>query len=351
MNTAVLNIEPSAIGSGLSVIAPALHRYGTDTEALFDRHDIELSCLSDPGYRLPVSCTASLWTDAAHSAGDEAFGLRAGSFAHPTMYHSLGMALWSSSSLHQLFDSWIEHLGLISTAAVASLVDRGDHYVFCGHSTKDGSGAPDAGDIAVDATLAALMTISRIHGDSSFAPLSVELTRAKPEQASVFEQFFACPVDFSSDQITLRLDKAQMDAPIPEGNLPLMREMERLSLEYIMRMNNKDLVGKLRRVLLDQLPNGGADQQRVADALHMSARTLHRKLRDRGTSYRQQLDEVRCELSLQYMKHEQLTVMDIAFQLGFSNCSNFARAFKRWVGKTPNEYRSDSRPPPSLCYS
>ena len=118
-----------------------------------------------------------------------------------------------------------------------------------------------------------------------------------------------------------------------------------------MRMNEKDLIGRLRKILLDQLPNGGADQERVADVLHMSARTLHRKLRQEGTSYREQLDEVRRELSLQYMKHQQLSLMDIASQLGFSNCSNFARAFKRWVGKTPQEYRADTEQPSAYCYS
>ena len=123
-----LHHEPSAIGSGLTVIVPALHSCGVAAEALFERHGVQIPSLSDPGYRLPVSCTASLWADAANSAGDETFGLRAGSCALPTMYHSLGMALWSGSTSRQLFDSWIKHLPLISTAAIANFSDRGDHY-------------------------------------------------------------------------------------------------------------------------------------------------------------------------------------------------------------------------------
>jgi AraC-like DNA-binding protein len=334
--------QTSVIGSSLTVIAPALSHYGLNAQDVFLRHGFELDLASQPTYRIPVSRTASLWADAARAAGDDAFGLRAGACAHPTMYHSLGMALWSSSSPRQLIESWIRYLSLISTAAVAKLSDKGDHYEFTGHSTINDLGNSEAGDIAIDAALAALITICRQHGSASFSPLSAELMRAAPFTPGDFERFFSCPVEYRAPLITLRFDKDEMNTPIAQGNPVLMQEMEKLSLEYIIRMGDQDLMGKLRKTFLEQLPNGGADQERVASALHMSARTLHRKLRDEGTSYRKQLDEVRCELSLQYMAHEKLSILDIAFQLGFSNCSNFARAFKRWVGKSPNEYRASA---------
>ncbi len=337
--------ETSVIGSSLTVIAAALKPYGIDADEIYKRHGVELNLVSQPCYRVPVSRSKQLWAEAAVTADNDAFGLLAGSCAHPTMYHSLSMALWSSSSIKQLIECWIQHLSVISTAATAQFSGQSNYYELTINPAFNNLGNQEAGEISIDATLAALITICRLHSGTDFSPTHVELMRAAPSNTHGFEQFFNCPIKYSAETLTLRFNKKQLEKPIIQGNPQLMREMEKLSLEYILGMGGEDLIGKLRKTFLEQLPNGGADQEQVASALCMSARTLHRKLRDEGTSYREQLDEVRRELSLQYIIHGKLSVLDIAFQLGFSNCSNFARAFKRWVGKTPNEYRNDVMSP------
>ncbi len=99
------------------------------------------------------------------------------------------------------------------------------------------------------------------------------------------------------------------------------------------------MVGQIRSQLLTLLPEGRVDKSVVADALHMSPRTLHRKLQNRGTSYQAVLDAVRHELALQYIAQSSLSVVETSFLLGFSNPNSFARAFKKWTGKSPQAYR------------
>lgn len=72
----------------------------------------------------------------------------------------------------------------------------------------------------------------------------------------------------------------------------------------------------------------------------MSVRTLHNKLEKLGKSYQQVLDETRKELSEQYMQQQQRSISEVAYLLGFSDCSNFSRAFKRWTGVSPSQFRS-----------
>jgi AraC-like DNA-binding protein len=98
------------------------------------------------------------------------------------------------------------------------------------------------------------------------------------------------------------------------------------------------LLNKVRRIILaDSWRFPGVEE--VASELHMSARTLKRKLQQLGTSYQIILSDLRKALAVEYLTQTDMTVDDIAIQLGYSDASNFARAFRRWTGKSPSDYR------------
>ncbi|MDF5982204.1 helix-turn-helix transcriptional regulator [Pseudomonas aeruginosa] len=78
----------------------------------------------------------------------------------------------------------------------------------------------------------------------------------------------------------------------------------------------------------------------MAQALHLSQRTLQRRLQEEGTSYQQLLDDTRRDMAEQYLQQPGLTLLEVAYLLGFADPSNFFRAFRRWFGCTPNEYRA-----------
>jgi AraC-like DNA-binding protein len=86
-----------------------------------------------------------------------------------------------------------------------------------------------------------------------------------------------------------------------------------------------------------------ADRIVVAGTLRMSARNLRRRLEAENTSYKQLLDEVRCELARRYLSQEQRGVEEVAFALGFSDGSAFHKAFRRWTGESPTLARNSSR--------
>lgn len=84
---------------------------------------------------------------------------------------------------------------------------------------------------------------------------------------------------------------------------------------------------------------GNTAVDRVAEQLGMSARTLQRKLRTFGTSHQELLDEMRKDLAMRYLHEPEMAVCEVAYLLGFSESSAFHRAFKRWTGTTPSEFR------------
>jgi len=105
-------------------------------------------------------------------------------------------------------------------------------------------------------------------------------------------------------------------------------------------MDKRDVVARARVTIIDQLPDGEPSRREVASELAMSERTLARRLSDRDYTFSSLVDEVRGQLAKEYLRQSRFSVTDVAFLLGFSDQSNFARAFKRWTDQSPSEFRS-----------
>lgn len=335
--------EPTIIGSWLGPIAKTLDDYGIDGVSLLESHGVSVKSIPNPDYRISLDRLKRLWESSVRVTGDEAFGLKAGSNVHPTTFQALGLLLWCSPNLKQLFKYLARYLAVFTTAAQVELNEDDDHYRFCGHYMADTTGKLFATDIGMDATIAALVTACRAHYGDEFSPLKVELSRAENNRADAYENFFCCPVTFSCKNNVLVMDKAQLLTKITQGNQVLADEMETLVKSLLARMDTDDFVGKVYRNLLILLPQGKGDMEHVAESVHMSSRTLHRKLHSKGTNYQRLRDSVRRELALQYIRHSSLSLIDISFLLGFANYSNFARVFKQWKGVSPREYRYFSK--------
>ena len=105
-------------------------------------------------------------------------------------------------------------------------------------------------------------------------------------------------------------------------------------------MRKLDLPAQVYSRLIDFLPSGDCSRERVARSLNMSESAFQKKLKATGTSYQELLDNTRTELAKHHLSDPDMSVDEVAYMLGFSDCSNFTRAFKRWLGMSPREYRN-----------
>jgi len=115
---------------------------------------------------------------------------------------------------------------------------------------------------------------------------------------------------------------------------------DRFAGEYLARFSESRVTHKARQVLCRLLPQGEPKREVVAQTLHLSQRTLQRRLQEEGTSFQTLLDDTRRELAEQYLAQPSMTLLEIAYLLGFADPSNFFRAFRRWFDATPGEYRA-----------
>ena len=132
---------------------------------------------------------------------------------------------------------------------------------------------------------------------------------------------------------------ADLKEPLPTSN-PVLAEMhDRFAGEYLRHFDHAQTSYRVREVIVRRLPDGGPRRDEVAGALHMSERTLQRRLEEEATSFGQLLDDTRRELAAQYLGRLRLALAQAAYLLGFADQSSFFRACKRWFDLSPGQYR------------
>ena len=131
-----------------------------------------------------------------------------------------------------------------------------------------------------------------------------------------------------------------MLATLPGHNLDVVLGNDRVVEQYLEALDPDQVTTEVRRMLVSLFPTGEVSQQVIAKRMARSVSTLQRQLTGEGTSYREVQDDVREQLAAEYVREGKYSLSQIAYLLGFSDQSNFSRAFKRWKGVSPKEYQS-----------
>ena len=106
-----------------------------------------------------------------------------------------------------------------------------------------------------------------------------------------------------------------------------------------MKQDRTNILNRTRLQIMEELPTGTVTEDGTARALHMSKRTLHRKLRENDETFRSLLTQVRTGLAERYIGNDSYTVTEIAFLLGYTDTSAFSRAFRTWFDRSPTQAR------------
>ena len=189
--------------------------------------------------------------------------------------------------------------------------------------------------------MAVMVHLLRAISSPDFRPLRVDIACEAPAGcAQVYRDYFRSDVAFATGEYALAFDPGEIDRPFPAANVELARQNDQIVMKMLADTAKGDLIMQVRSKLIELLPAGECSKEDVAAALYMSVRTLHNKLERLDSSYQLVPDETRRELAEQYMQQQQRSISEVAYLLGFSDCSNFSRAFKRWTGESPSQFRS-----------
>jgi AraC-like DNA-binding protein len=171
-------------------------------------------------------------------------------------------------------------------------------------------------------------------------PTEIRVDYPAPAHRAMYEGLYECPIDFGADAVEWRFPKKHLDAPLELSNAEMARICEQRCEMILTRLGVAGgFVDRVRTELLAE-PDRFPDLEAVARALHVSPRTLRRKLKEDGSSFREVLSQVRKNLALDYLERSNLSLEEIATLLSYQDAANFSRAFGRWMGDTPGRYRT-----------
>ena len=192
----------------------------------------------------------------------------------------------------------------------------------------------------VEGMLALALLLGRRGVGADLVPEAVCFAHARPARVSEQERVFGAPIRYGCPRNELVLARELLDRPQRHAELRLLAILDRQLGELLSGLPEshrfRDLV---RRRVMDELPEREPAVAAVARKLHMSARSLQRRLQGEGTSFAEVLSDLRRDLALRYLQDQRISIAEAAFLLGFLDATAFHRAFRRWTGTTPAKYR------------
>lgn len=340
----VKTAQATTIASWAIVIWRALEARGVDPHAVFRQVGVDPARFHDENARYPISEMRRLWDGAVAATGDSCFGLDAGQYLHPTTFHALGYAWLASHTLREALERFVRYTRMVSTGLRMQLVLVADEVeILWGLTASTIEVAP----AAADAAFAALITMCRASCGEGFHPKRARLMHSLPPCPDRFEALVRAPVEFGAPDNAMVLDRAEVERLLPTGNFELARASDEVIVRYLAHLDRHEVAMQVKAQLVELLPSGRVTAKAVAQALNLSVRSLQRKLAEQHTNFAQLLEDTRRELARQYVGTSRLSVGEIAYLLGFADPANFTRAFRRWTGMSPSDFRADSGATPS----
>jgi len=332
-------METSTINTWAIALVRTLDARGIDGKALLQRAGLDAALMKEPNGRSPVSAMARLWKLAVEASADPCLGLKVAGNVQPATFHSLGLALLASENLLDALQRSARFSRIVSNAAEVSIEQHEGGIKQMVGWRADVPIVEEAIDLVMASTLKMGLLLLGLDLNAP-RPIELRLRRsATPAMRTEFEAYFRCPIHFEADENSLWIPQAWMDLGLPMANPVLARQNDLVVMEYLTRFDGARFAEKVRTELITRLPAGEPPRAAVAAALNLSEKTLQRRLQDEDTSYQQVLDEVRRDLAQQYLREGPISVCEVTFRLGFSDQSSFTRAFRRWTGVTPGEFR------------
>ncbi|WAS91368.1 AraC family transcriptional regulator [Nannocystis punicea] len=314
----------------------AAARTGRPLAELAQRVRISLSAIGDATARVPHGAAIAVWEAMASASGDPAFGVFAAELVGAAPFDIVDLALAHTADVGTMVRQFLRYQALYHDANDARLELRGE-LATLGHRLR--GELPRSRHLSQFLLAVWTTKLRRATGRPELLT-EVRLRDAAPRDATPLERSFAAPLRFDAEEDALVFPRGVLELPVRGADPGLARTLlPQLEHEVRSRGGEGAFVAELRARVQALLGGGDALAESVARALGTSERTMQRRLREAGTSFRDVVDEVRREAALAQLGRRDATVTDIAFMLGFSDLSAFSRAFRRWTGASPSEYR------------
>lgn len=331
----------SVPGYYIQQIADQVGSMGVDVDHWLSLSHLTRSQLDDPEIKVALETFRQLILDAIRITGEPALGLLVGERLLVNTHGLLGYAAMNSESIRQALELIDRFLPLRTNLVKITYQIHADHVAM---HFEEGCPLLETKRPILEAVVLAIKNILDFITVGSCQIQRVYFPFSEYDRTGLSKALFKCDIEYNQSWAGFTFPIELLDKRLKMANpagfrdaaLICQREMEKLSEQESLTMQVKRLMLEMR--------NGFPSLQVTARMFHSSPRTLHRRLIDEGSSYKEILEEVKHKLALEYLKAGELSVQEIAYTLGYNDVANFRRAFKRWENVPPSEYQAAHRP-------
>ncbi|MBY4866854.1 AraC family transcriptional regulator [Burkholderia sp. Bp9017] len=273
---------------------------------------------------------------AADALGDPLLGLHVGQRISPAHLGALGYALHACRDAGAALARWQQYEHLIANVARMEVRVEAASVAIEWHDAPEPLGA-----LVDEVALTAIVQFARNITGTHDGPAEVCFVHPPPVDTQPYADYFGCPVRFGQPVNRLAFPLHLLAQPLRQPDDALLQMMERQASALLAELRQTDdLEQSVREAVARLLTRGEISIEQVASDMHVSSRTLHRRLAELGLNFRTLREDTRRRLAIDYLNDPRLTLAEVAWLLGYSEHSALTRAFRRWTGESPQQWRS-----------
>lgn len=310
---------------------------GAGYDELLETAAVSASALQHPDGMLTLRQFMALCEAALSATGNPALGLDFGRRLKFTTHGALSQAAVSCNTLQEALESLIRYYPTRFAGFDLHFYREGEDAII---QLDDLVGLERLEPFMVEAMFTSIMEVNMLlFGTTLVAEGSCRIRYPQPDHADAYRPIFHKALEFGQPANQLRFKARYLDSPMALAN-PVARRLAEAECEEALRHSQvRESVLMRVRHRLESAGDRFPDMEQVAAQMHMTTRTLRRQLDSFGIRYQDLVNQIRLERAQRMLAGSQRPIEAIAEQLGYSDPSNFGRAFRRWTGLSPSDYR------------
>jgi AraC-like DNA-binding protein len=316
-----------------------LDELGVRASAVLRRAGLPQSYLGEPRILLKTEELFALWRAVGEVSTDPAIGIQLGTETKIERFHPVGLAALSTENFGAGISQMARYKQLTCPEEIVQQVNDAEWSIQFRWLLADETEP----SVLIECCFAWVLSIGRLGTGRRLVPLRLEFVQPR-SHLKTLERHFGCPVVCGGARNAIVFRATDAASPFVTRNAELLG-MLAPQFEKEMKQENSDenFIERVRLTIQQQLTGRRPTIDDIADALHISIRTLQRRLQDEGFSFQRVLEEARRQLARHYLNNSVLELNEAAYLLGYEDSNSFVRAFRTWEGVPPARWREEQR--------
>jgi AraC-like DNA-binding protein len=319
----------------LMAVPELLRERGVDANRLLAEFGLESAYFDDAENKIAFATMGRLLARCAAATACPHFGLLAGERGSASVLGAVGFLLQSAPNVRAALDGLSAHYRVHNPSAAIAFVEH-DDYVAMNYRILPGG--IEGSEQILDGAMAISFNLMRKLCGTTWLPAQVHFAHPEPNEIAPYRRIFHSTLHFDEDETALLFVSDWLNRVPPSAD-PLLHQMMQQRVDELEASTDDGVAGQVRRLLPQFVRGEDVSLGAMAQRLRLTSRTLNRRLAAEATTYAQLLEETRHAMARQLLDTTRMAAFEISDSLGYANPSAFTRAFRRWTGVGPQQWR------------